>query len=109
MTLSKNATSSLQMNLIHSLPLMARCDFTSAIDLYCVHGYKNCREIVMNAHLAVQCRDLHLRSFLFAPISTERGNRGLPELISLMNTQSFVERHTAGLAVGGLRIKAQYL
>ena len=40
-----------------------------------------------------------LRSFLFAPISTQRGNRGLPELISLMNTQSFVEQHTAGPAV----------
>lgn len=40
-----------------------------------------------------------LRSFLFASVSTWGGNRGLPELISLKNTQSFVEHHTAGPAV----------
>ena len=43
---------------------------------------------------------LHIyAAFYVPPISTQKGNRGLPELISLMNTQSFVEHHTASPAV----------
>lgn len=72
--------------------------------------YKRNIKLIPKIHLALyqwvfnslgysQTGALRLRSFLFAPISTQRGNRGLPELISLMNTQSFVEHHTAGLAV----------
>lgn len=46
----------------------------------------------------------------YLPLYQERrGNRGLPELILLLNTQSFVEQHTAGPAVGGPGISAQYL